>query len=169
MTTIVSLYISGRKVAHVLEVGDEAGSGGVPSQRFPCMSAGGRNIPSNKRREPAKMVGRLFGCEGDHGHLKTSTDGFSDVADGHTPFRDGMKPVACVRLRHYQLVQPGSIEAMSRGPAVEPIAHVRRNTLFARHLDRIRDKTLLHCVMDLGKPHDGSAHPSSGDRSGRFF
>ena len=56
---------------------------------------------------------------------------------------------SCVCLLQRQPVQPGSIEAVSRGPAVEPVADVRRNTLFARDLDRIGNETLLHGVVDL--------------------
>jgi hypothetical protein len=58
----------------------------------------------------------------------------------------------------------GGVEAVSRGPAVESIADVRRNAFFAGETDRITNQALLDRVMDLGKSDGGHADASSRDR-----
>ena len=106
--------------------------GGIPAQLFSRLCAGGGDIPCSERCKPAKMSGGLFRRERDHRHLQSSTDDLSDVPDGHSLFRDRMIPGTRVALLQRQPVQVGGIEAVSRRPAVEPVADVRRNALFAR-------------------------------------
>src|SRR6516165_4205594 len=108
------------RITHVLEISEESGAGWVPSQLVPCLGAGGRDIPSNKCREPAKMSGGLFRCDGDRGHVQASTDGLSDVSSGHFLFRDCMIPGVHVCLLQRQSVQVGSIEPMSRSQRLSP-------------------------------------------------
>src|SRR6516165_5960880 len=163
------LHSSGLRITHVLEISEESWPRRVPSQLLPCTGAGGREMPSNECCEPAKMSGGLFRCNGDRGHVQTSREYLGDVSSGHSLFCDCMKCSISVGLLQHQPVQVGSIEAMSRRPAVEPIANVCRNTLFPGEMDRICNKALLNRVMDLGEPHDSHADALSCQRSGRLF
>ena len=126
---------------------------------------------SNAANSPSqsKMSSGLFRRDGDDGQFQAAADNLGNLPDGYALFRDRVIAWRLLRFLQRQPVQAGSIEAMRRGPAVEPIADVGRNTLFAGDMDRISNKTLLHRVMDLGKPHDGHADASSRDRSGRLF
>jgi hypothetical protein len=58
------------EAAHPFEIGDQPGLGGLPSQGFPHLLAGGRSIATGKRREPAKM---RFGLLRGDGKSMTAT------------------------------------------------------------------------------------------------
>ena len=109
------------------------------------------------------MSGGLFRRDGDYRYAKSSTDGFSDVACGHSLFGDCVIPAPASAILERQPVQTGSIEEVGRGPAIEPIADVRRNALLAGETDRVSNKALLHGVVDLGKPHGGHADAAIRD------
>ena len=111
--------------------------------------AGGRKIRSNKPCEPAKVSGGFFQSERNHGHLQASADRRSDLSRGHSLFSDGVIPGARRIFLQRQPIETGDIKAVSRSPAVEPIADIRGNALLASELDRPGDKALLLCVMHL--------------------
>jgi len=128
---VFSFNFSGWKILHVFEIGDETGAGGVPSQLFPCLQAGGWDVPSNEGCEPAKMIRGLFGCERRHGRLQAVADGLCDVSHAHPLFRYCVKPIACLCLLKSKLVLPGRAEPVSRRPAVKPVADVRRRLAYS--------------------------------------
>ena len=152
-------------VAHLFEVGDQGGAGGVPSQAFLREGAGGRHVPTDERREPAKVVGRLFGREADDRHFQASTDDFSDVPNRYAFFSDRVISRARISLLQGEPIETGDIEDVRRRPAVESVADIGRDTLFAGEFDGVGDETLLDGVVDLREPHHRDVRTALGHRN----
>ncbi len=75
------------------------------------------------------MGGRLLRRQGDHRHFQASANDFSDVPDRHSLFRDRVISAARLLLLQRQPVETGGIEDMRRRPAVQSVAHIRRDAL----------------------------------------
>ena len=84
------------------------------------------------------MVGCLLGGLGDDRHLQAAADCVSDVSKRHALFGDRVIPGSRSSLLKRQPVEVGSIEQVHRGPAVEPVADIRRDTLLASYCDQRR-------------------------------
>ncbi len=115
------------------------------------------------------MLGGLLRCDGDHRHVQASTDDLRNRSDWYALLGNRVIPGASFCFLQREPIQTGGIEAVSRRPAVEPIADVCRNALFAGDLDRIGNKALLHRVMDLGKADDGNANAATSGRGNRLL
>ncbi len=139
-----------------------------PSFSRVCALEAGISQPANGASQP-KCPAASSGRNRDDWHLQAAADNLGNLSDGYALFSDCVIRGACFRFLQRQPVQAGSIEAMSRGPAVEPIADVGRDTFFARDLDRISNQALLHRVVDLGKADNGHADASTRDFDGRLF
>ena len=81
------------------------------------------------------MLGSLLGGLGDDRHVQAPADYVSDLSQRHALFGDRVIPRSRGALLKREPVEGGSIEPVHRGPAVEPVAHIRRNTLLASHTD----------------------------------
>src|SRR5205807_6441295 len=70
----------------------------------------------------------------------------------------------------HEPVEMGSIEPVHRGPAVEPVTHIRRNALFTRDLDETRNEAVITVAMDRwGEAHHRHAHATRRHRSCCLF
>ena len=93
----------------------------------------------------------------------------SDLSQRHTLFSDRVIPGSCGTLLERQPVETGSIEPVDRGPAVEPVADKRRDTLLASDGDQVRNEALLNCVVDLREAHDRGTDALRDERLRRMF
>ncbi len=112
------------------------------------------NIPSQ-----AKVLACLLGGLGDDWHLQAPADCLSDLSNRHALFGDRVIPGSRFdALLKRQPVEASSIEQMHRGPAVEPVADIRRNTFLPSDSDHVGDEALLDAVVDLRKAHHRHVH-----------
>ena len=94
-------------------------------------------------REPAEMAGCLLGGLGDDRHVQASADYSSDVSEWHALIGDSVIPGSGGTLLEHQPVEMGRVEAVHRGPAVEPVANIRRNSLLTRDANEGRNKAVV--------------------------
>src|ERR1700691_3189070 len=78
----------GWEVAHILEIGDETGSGGIPSQLFPCMKAGRPHVQTGEEPKPAKVLACLLSGEGEGRQLQAPSDCLGDLSKRQALFAD---------------------------------------------------------------------------------
>jgi hypothetical protein len=72
----------------LVEVGDEPGVRGVPSEPPAGQGAGGRAVDRREKREQAEMAIRLPGGEGGHRHVQVTADNLGDVPERHALVAD---------------------------------------------------------------------------------
>jgi hypothetical protein len=108
------------------------------------------------------MVSCLFRELGNDRHVQTATDDLSDLPARHSLFSDRVVPGARSLLQR-EPIEVSGIEAVHCGPAVEPIADIRRNTFFAGYSDHVRDEALLDWVMNLRKTYHRHTHATRRD------
>src|SRR5260370_22034894 len=120
------------EIARPAEIGNEPRLCWAPSQALLSLRAGGRAVDTNEVREPAKMVGRLLGGSGDDRHVQASADHAGDVPERHALVGDPVIFGSRGTLLQHESVEMGSIEPVHRGPAVEPVPHVRPNAFLTR-------------------------------------
>ena len=114
-----------RKVSCLVDVCDEPGLNGVPSQLFPGLPGRRRNVERSEVCKPAKMNSCLFGGFADHRNAQPSSDDFGYIPERNAFFCHPVKPGSCSRsLLQCKPVQAGSIEPVHRGPAVESLATI---------------------------------------------
>jgi hypothetical protein len=94
------------------------------------------------------MSGGLFRSERDDGNLQSFTNDSCDVSGRHSLFGHCVIPNAAIALFERQPKQMSRVNAVRHRPAVASVAAIRRNSLFAGNLDRIRYQALLHRVID---------------------
>src|ERR1700752_554008 len=56
----------------------------------------------------------------------------------------------CGTLLQHEPVEMSRIEPVHRGPAVEPVAHKRRNALLTRETNEARNEAVITVAMDRG-------------------
>src|SRR5271166_3922789 len=151
------LCVSAIGYAQLFEIGDQPRSSRFPSELLPRLSAGRGHIVCRKHAEPAKKGLSLFRAYGFDRQFQASTNGFGNIAHRDTLFRDCV--IFCVRLSLFdcQSVETRYVEHIRRRPAIESVADIGAHALFAVHLDRWGDETLLDRVVNLGKAHDRGA------------
>ena len=66
---------------------------------------------------------------------------------------------------HRQSVESGHIEHVRRGPAVQSVPHICRDSLLSGERDRVGDEALLDWVVDLRKAHHRHVHTTLRHRS----
>jgi hypothetical protein len=76
------------------------------------------------------MAGCLLRRLGDDGHVQAPADYLSDVSHRHALVGDPVISGSRSTLLKHEPVEVCSIEPVHRGPAVEPLTHIRRNALF---------------------------------------
>jgi hypothetical protein len=101
-------------------------------------------------RKPAKVVDCFLGGLGDDRQVQAPADHASDVSERHTLFGDPLIPGSCGTLLQHEPVEMSSIEPVDRGPAVEPVAHIRRNAPLPRATDQERNEAVIPVAMDRG-------------------
>ena len=146
----------------------------MPSQPFLRQRAGSGTVDAHEEPEEAKMLRRRLRGHGDDRHFQTPADCLSDLSQRHALFVDrvipGSRRLFIIRaLLQREPVERGSIQPMHRGPAVEPVAYIRRDTFFASHSDQVGDEALLVPVMDLREAHHRRAYSTRRQRSCRLF
>ncbi len=92
-----------------------------------------------------------------------------DIAERHALVGDRVIPGSRRALLDRQPVETGRIEPVHRGPAIQPVTHIRRNTLLTRDLDEARNEGVIAVAMYLRKPHHRHAHTTRRQRGGRRF
>src|SRR5260370_33739435 len=98
--------------------------------------------------DPAKMVGCRLGRLCNHGHLEASADYLRNLSNRSTFVGDSMKGSCRGSLLKNEPVEVSSIEPVHCGPAVKPVAHIRRDALFTRDADESRHKAVIAISMD---------------------
>ena len=108
--------------------GGGAGLGGV---------AGSRDVGACEHRKPAKVLSRLLRRLGDDRNLQAPADCLSDLSKRHAFFCDRVITGSGGTLLKRQSIEMGGIEPVHRGPAVEPVADIGRDTLLAGNSDQV--------------------------------
>src|SRR5260370_2228950 len=145
----------------MLKIGNQPRLLRLPSQQFLSQSAGRRIIQPEEMPDPAKMVGCRLGRLCNHGHVEASADYLSDLSNWSTFVGDPMKGSCRGSLLKNEPVEASSIEPVHCGPAVKPVAHIRRDALFTRDADESRHEAVIaismYPVRDVQHRH---AHPT---------
>jgi hypothetical protein len=85
-------------------------------------------------------------------------------------FGDLLHLGSCGTLLKHEPVEMSSIELVHRGPAVEPVAHIRRNALLTRETDEARNEAVITVAMDRRRQaHRRCAHATRRQRKRRIF
>src|SRR5215471_1736665 len=113
----------------MLEIVNQPGLFRLPTQQLLGQSAGSRVIQREEMPDPAKMVGCPLGRLCKHGHVEASADYLRDLSSRSTFVSDTMKGSCRRGLLKNQPVEVSSIEPVHCGPAVKPVAHIRRDAL----------------------------------------
>src|SRR5215472_7550822 len=132
----------------MLKIGDQPGLLRLPTQLFLSQSAGRSVIQREEMPDPAKMAGCLLRRLRNHGHVETAADYLSDLTNRSTFVGDAMKRGCRGSLLKNELVEVSSIEAVHCGPAVKPIAHIRRDAFFTPDADESRYEAVIAISMD---------------------
>ena len=88
------------------------------------------------------MLAGLLGRLGDDRHLQAPADDLGDLSKRHALFGDRVITGSRRTLLKRQPVETGGIEPVHRGPAVEPVADIRRDALLAGQSDQVGDEAL---------------------------
>src|SRR5258708_22212562 len=123
-------------VAHPFEIGDQPRSCRAPPEPCLRLRAVGREIHTGKWRKPSEVTHRFLRRQGNHRHLETLADDFSDVANRDAFFGDRVVPRAGLALLQSEPVEARDIGPVCRRPAIASIVRIGRNTLFARQSHR---------------------------------
>ena len=125
----------------------------------------GRAVDSNEMREPAKVVGGLFGRFADQGHIQASRDYRSNVSERHAFIGNSVIGGSGGAFFQREPVDVGSVEAMNGGPAIEPVVDIRGEALFPRDLNKRRNEAVVAVAMDRWrKAQHRYAHITRGHR-----
>src|SRR5258705_6801842 len=113
-----------------VQIGNEPRLNRSPSQPFLRLRAGSGAVHTEEESNPAKMIGCFLPRLADDRYVQLPADDLSDLASryalvGHAVIARSSSPF----LQH-EPVQMSRIEPMHSGPAVEPVAYIRGNTLF---------------------------------------
>lgn len=99
----------------------------------------------------SRLLARLAGNR----HIQMSADDLSDVSEWHALVGNSVIRSSCGTFLEREPIKMSSIEPVHRGPAVETITHIRRNSFFLRDSDETRNKAVIAFAMDRGwQPHD---------------
>ena len=82
---------AGLEVVALIEVFDQPGPGGLPSQQFACDCAGCRAVEREEACEPGEVRPGLLWGDGDHRDVEVPADHLGDVTDRHAFVGDGMQ------------------------------------------------------------------------------
>jgi hypothetical protein len=74
------------------------------------------------------MLGCLFRRLGDDRKVQASADHAGDILEWNAFFCDGVIPASSSTMLKCKAVDAGGVEPVHSGPAVEPFAHIGRNT-----------------------------------------
>src|SRR5260370_36107976 len=94
------------------------------------------------------MGGCRLGRLCNHGQLAAPDDYLSHLSNRSTFAGDSMKGSCRGSLLKNELVEVRSLEPVHCGPAVKPVAHIRRDALFTRDADESRHKAVIAISMD---------------------
>src|SRR5262249_14161350 len=137
------------EIRPLLEVGHQPKLLRLPSQELPGSLARSRAINANKVRHPAKVIRGLFGRLADDRHVQAAADDLGDFPERNAFVGNPVIRRRSIRtLLQAKSVEMGGVESVHSGPMVESIAHVRRNALFPRNVDKSGDKTVIPVPMD---------------------
>jgi hypothetical protein len=151
---------SGFEIARPVEIGNQPGLLRLPLQQFPSSQTRGRAVDRCEMREPAKVVVCFLGGLADDGHVQAAADHAGDVAERHALVGDSVIRGSSGTLLKHEPVEMSSIEPVNRGPAVKPVANIRRNALFTRDADESRNETVITVAMDRWrKPYTDAGTP----------
>jgi hypothetical protein len=129
-----------------------------PSRSCVCALETRQSAPTKYPSQP-KWSAASSGGLGDDRHIQVAADDVSDVSKRHALFGDPVIPGSRRTLLKRQPEEMRSIESVHRGPAVEPVADKRRDTLLASQSDHVGDEALLHSVVDRWRQaHHRRAH-----------
>src|ERR1700683_3327690 len=161
------------EIFHSVQIASETRTSRPPSQPSLRQRARSWNVGNHKVREPTKVPPRLLRRLGNDRHLQPPADYLSDFSQRPSLFSNRVITdsfrIFFGRLPKPEPVERRDIKSMRRRPAIEPIAHVSRDTLLARQSDQVSDKPLLDWVVDLRKPHHRDAHALRYHGSCRLF
>lgn len=122
------------------------------------------------------MVGCLRGGLGDDRQVQAPANYFSDVSNRHDLVGDPVIPGSRGTLLRRQPEEVGSIEPVHRGPAVEPVTHIRRNALLACDADNNGNEAVIapevtskgRSVLARAEPSASMACPSASQLAAYF-
>src|SRR5580700_10096010 len=97
-------------------------------------------------------------------------DDLSDVSSRHALVGHTVIPSSDGTLLKREAVEMSSIEPMYRGPAVEPITYIRRNTLFTCDANQAWHKAVITVAVDRwGKAQHRCADSACRKRKSRLL
>src|SRR5207249_792233 len=118
-----------------LEIGDQSDLLWTPSQTLLRELARSRGVERGEMREPREVFGCFLGCNAYDRNVQVTSDYGSDVTEWYALFRDAVIPSSRSTLLECKPEEMGSIEPMHRGPSIESIAYICRNTFLPRDAD----------------------------------
>ncbi len=122
--TIVEEGISGVEVTRVIQIGNQAGMRGFPSELLLGLRARGRIVNRGEMREPAKMPCCLLGGLRDNRNVQSPSNHAGDFSKWHTAIRNAVIRGAGGSLFDYEPVKMRGVEPVHRGPEILPVAHI---------------------------------------------
>jgi len=138
---------SGLEIARPVEIRNERGLCGVPSELCLRLCARSRTVDSDEVGKPAEMAGGLDGGLADDGYFQAPSNHLSDVVKRHALIGDPVKPRSARTLFKREPEKMRRIEPVHRGPAVDPVTHIRRNTRVARDADESGKEAVIAVAM----------------------
>src|SRR5271170_3304831 len=141
------------EIRGVIEICDEPRLVRLPLELRAGARARCRDVHACEHREPAKVLGRLFGGLCDDGNAQTAADYFGDRFERHALLSKGMEGMEVAALRGALKREPinaSGVEAVHGRPAVEPIADIGGHAPLARELDEPRNEAVIAVPMHGG-------------------
>src|SRR5882762_8807529 len=116
------------------------------------------------------MVGCPLWGLGNHLHVQSPADYAGDFSNWHALIADRVIFGSSGTLLNRQPEEMGGVESMHRGPAVEPVTHIRRNALLPRDADDCRNEAVVAVTVDSGrKPYHRHTDATRRHRSSCLF
>ena len=147
------------EVMALVQVRDERGLHGMPSQLLLGQGAGGRAVQRDDGAEEAEVVVGLLTRDGGDWQPQVLSDDLGDVPKRHALFTDPVQSRAGRGGFQGQPEQMRGVKAVHGGPSVGPTAHIGRDTFRASDADENRDKTMItFAVHRRWESHHRDAH-----------
>ena len=130
-------------LAQLLQIGNQPRTRGVPTKLLLRALTRRRYVEPGKHCQPAKMFRRFFRRLTDYRNIQSLTNHFGNLSKRYTFFGNRVITRAGGTFLQREPIKPGRIESMHGRPAIESIAHIRRDTFRARDIDQIRNQALF--------------------------
>src|SRR5579871_632901 len=115
---------SGLRITHISEIREEVGACGIPSKLCAGLRTRSLSVPPREEPEVSEMLLDLFWRDRNNGHIQAAADGYGNIFQRHSLFRDRVIPGSRCALFERKSIESGSVDHMHGGPAIVSVANV---------------------------------------------